>query len=396
MRILISGGGIAGLTLGYFLAEFGHEPLVIEQAASPGMDPRYMIDFYGAGWEVADRMGLIPALESIDHAIPQLEFLDANGKRHTTLQYAQVRHRLFHDRHFNVMRDDLQRVLYEHVRRRVPVRFATWVTAIDERDDGADVHLNDGSTEHVALVVGADGVHSRVRELVFGLEPRFVNHLGYMAAAYVVDASAVPELGRGAFYTLAAPNRQATIFPLRDGQLATFFLHRVDPRAVLPPDGPGCRTLSDAFADFSRYLPTLLDACARATPLYYAPVVQVQMPRWRSGSVVLIGDACHCLSVLARQGASVAMGGAYLLATELRTTPGVRTALARYQWRLEPSIARHQASAIRTARWFVPSSKTRLALRDKLLPAMLWPGVAALVRSELVADDLLDSPLPAD
>lgn len=396
MRILISGGGIAGLTLGYFLARFGHEPLVVDQATSPDVGRPYMIDFFGAGWDVADRMGLLAALESVHQPIPQLAFLDATGHQHTALPYALVRRRLFRDRHFNIMRDDLQRVLYDHVRERVPVRFATSVTAVEEHDEGADVQLSDGTTERVALVVGADGVHSRVRELVFGGEPRFVNPLGYMAAAYVVDASTVPELSRGAFYTLAAPNRLATIFPLRDGRLATFFLHRVAPDTEASPERAGCRSLTEAFADFSWVIPKLLDACGRATAVYSAPVVQVEMPRWRSGAVVLIGDACHCLSVLAGRGASVAMGGAYLLAAELRFTPGVRTALARYQWRLEPSIARHQASAIRMARWVVPSSKTRLAVRDKLLHAMLWPGVSALVRAELVADDLLDSPLPAE
>ncbi|HEX7020953.1 MAG TPA: FAD-dependent monooxygenase [Gemmatimonadaceae bacterium] len=395
MRILISGGGIAGLTLGHFLAEFGHEPLVVEQNPSPAVEKPYMIDFFGAGWEVADRMDLLPALESIHQAIPQLEFLDAGGQQHAVLKYTRVRQRLFQNRHTNVMRDDLQRVLYDHVRERVPVRFATSVTAIDEHDEGAEVHLSDGSTERVALVVGADGLHSQVRELVFGPESRFVNPLGYMAAAYVVEGSTVPELGRRALYTLTAANRQVSVFPLGNGLLATFFLYRVDRDAVVPPTGAACGPLSDAFSDFSWFVPNLLDACASATSAYHGPVVQIQLPRWRSGSVVLIGDACHCLSVLAGQGASVAMGGAYLLATELQSTPGVRTALARYQWRLEPSIARHQASAIRMARWFVPSSKTRLVVRDKLLQAMLWPGVSALVRAELVADDLLDSPLPA-
>lgn len=399
MRVLISGGGVAGLTLAWWLARFGHEPLIVEQAPSVRGDG-YMIDFFGVGYDVAERMQILPALREIHCEIPELRFLDERGQLQVALDYARVRTRIFGGRHFSFMRGDLERVLFEQVGDRVEVRFGTSVSALDQHMDAIDVLLSDGTSERVALVVGADGVHSRVRELAFGDESEFTVFLGYAAAAYILDRSAVPAMDESVFSTVTSPNRQVGVYPIHDGRLAAFFLHKADhapSRVPSPaPHDTVCDHLSNAFGDLGWIVPDLVAACSAADSVYCEAVEQVQIPWWRSGRVVLVGDACYCVSLLAGQGASLAMAGAYVLASELRDTGnGVLSALARYQWRLEPTMTRHRDSALRIARWLAPGSRLQIAVRNMFLRASLWPGVSALMRAEFAPDDVLDPPRPS-
>jgi len=123
--------------------------------------------------------------------------------------------------------------------------------------------------------------------------------------------------------------------------------------------------------------------------LYMDDVSQIEVEHWSSGRVVLLGDACQCLSLLAGQGASMAMAAAYILAEELNVGDRLSEALERYESRLKPSVEKKQVAGRKMAGWFVPDHSLRLTLRDLALRLSLWPVASYLVRNSLSGDSIL-------
>jgi 2-polyprenyl-6-methoxyphenol hydroxylase-like FAD-dependent oxidoreductase len=181
MKALISGGGIAGLTLGILLKEAGFEPLVVEREVALRTEG-YMMDFFGSGWDVAERMGLVPKLRTIRYPIDQMQFVDDRGKSYDTVPISVVS-RALGGNYVYLRRSDLERILYERAREvGVPVQFSRTIASLRQNEEAVSVTFDDGAEAPFDLAFGADGVHSRVRSLVFGEEHQFDRFLG----AYVV------------------------------------------------------------------------------------------------------------------------------------------------------------------------------------------------------------------
>lgn len=391
LRVLIVGAGIAGLTLAAELARRGHRPLVLERAVSL-RDAGYMIDFFGPGYDAAERMGLLPSLAEIHYPIARFAFLGADGTERFALPYPALRRRLFADRHFNFMRGELARVLFERIRDHVDVRFATTITRFALAADGVSAALSDGTEVTADLLVGADGVNSDTRRALFGDDGGELRYMGYDTAAYVIDDPQLRSRLGDAFAMLTADDRQVSAYPIRSGAVATFFLQRrATPFAERSPDAIR-RELHRVFGDLDWLVAELLAGCTATCEPYYDAVSQVVLPHWSRGRATLVGDACQCVSLLAGQGASLAMAGAYVLAEELSGGGGVDRALARYEARMRPLAERKQAEGRRTASWFIPRGRARAAIRDWALRLSLLPGVAALVRRRLLGDRYLPPP----
>lgn len=382
MKILISGGGIAGLTLAYRLRGYGHDPLVIEKSAGL-RDEGYMIDFFGPGYDASEQMDMLSEIEEIHYQIPRLAFLGPSGKERFSLSYATLRKNIFGGRHFNFMRGDLEGLLYSKLGDQVEVRFGTEVESFEQEGARVRATLTDGTTGVFDLLVGADGVHSRVRKLAFGPEDSFSRFLGYYTAAFIVDDPGMGEDFRAAFYTLTEPGRQVAIYPIRGGRLATFFIHQADRKLEdLSPQTVRAE-LRTAYDGMGWIVPDLLERCPGSSGLYFDEVSQVELPAWSRGRVVLVGDACGCVSLLAGQGASMAVSGAYTLAEELGTVQeeeDIAAALARYEAGIKPPVEKRQRSGRRLARWFVPGSRTRLVVRDAVMRMTTSPLVSFLLK----------------
>lgn len=388
MRVLISGAGIAGLTLAWLLERDGHEVVMVERAPALRTEG-YMMDFFGAGYDACEKLGWLDDLAAIHYPIPHLTFLDGHGREQVAVPYAEFR-RLFDGRHFNFMRGDLERLLHAKVEGRVEIRFGTSIDACFERDDGVTVSCSDGGPLHGDLLVGADGIHSRVRELTFGPEHEYLIPLGYDAAAFILDQPPRGFAHTDAFSMLGVPDRQVAVYPIRGGRLATFFIHRTG-RPPLPVDeAEASRQLRTVYGDLHWIVPDLL-AARPAGSVYYDTVAQIRLPTWstRARRIVLLGDACQCLSVVAGQGASMAMAAAYVLADELRIAPDVPGALARYEHRVKPDIETKQEAGRRMARWFVPDSPFRMTVRTLVLRAVRWRAVQGLMRRLFAAEGSL-------
>jgi 2-polyprenyl-6-methoxyphenol hydroxylase-like FAD-dependent oxidoreductase len=386
MRIVICGAGIAGLTLAWCLERQGHEPLVVEQRPQLS-DEGYMLDFFGAGFDAAERLGLLADLEEIHAPVGRLVFVDDRGRERVRVPYRVLRSRLFGGRHFIVMRGALQRTLYEKLRARHGICFGTTVQSVTQGEHHVEVTLSSGTVVTADLLVGADGLHSRIRRLVFGEDRAFLRPLGYTAAAYVIAAPPPGLQMQDTVLTITAPNRQLTLSPIDDERTATFFAY-ADTQAGVPRTDP-CQELSRVYHGLGWTVLEALTRCPAARDVYFDSVVQVDMPVWHRGRVVLLGDACQCVSPLAGQGASLAMAGAYVLARALARETNTADAVTEYERRMRPVAEAQQRTGRRLAHWFVPRSQWQLTVRDALTRAATWPVAASVIRSGTATDRLL-------
>src|SRR4051812_29198719 len=209
MRVLISGSGIAGLALALRLHQRGVTLVVVER--SPKLrDGGYMLGLADPGLDAAERLGLADALRAARHMPRRLVYVDGDGRERFALGGPAL-DRLAGERRFNLLRGDIERALHERVRGEVEVRFGASVESLEERRDGVGVRLGDGAEIGCDLVVGADGLHSRVRALRFGPEERFVRPLGARVAAFLLHRAEFPEAEPGTSYSLTEVGRAAAL-----------------------------------------------------------------------------------------------------------------------------------------------------------------------------------------
>lgn len=220
MRILISGGGIAGLTLAYWLHHYNIEVVVVEQANDIRRDG-YAIDFLGTGYEVASRMDLIDQLTAQQIPFEALLYVDKDGKPVARLEATLMR-KLTEGKYLGLMHATLEEVLYEALNGQVEVRFGCSITAIASNSEAVIVTFNNGTTESFDLLVGADGVHSATRRLIFGPEDQFSRYLGYTIACYPLPN----RYGIGhVFKMYVEPGRAVAAYCTpKEGELLMFFM----------------------------------------------------------------------------------------------------------------------------------------------------------------------------
>jgi 2-polyprenyl-6-methoxyphenol hydroxylase-like FAD-dependent oxidoreductase len=385
-NVLISGAGISGLTLAYWLAHWGFSPTLVEKR--PNLDQRgYMIDFYGSGFDVAEKMNLVNALQakSSQYPIRKLTFVDRQGKPRATLDVEKFRDLLQH-RYFPLMRGDLEAALYESVRDHVAVCFGVSIEKLENLPDGVAVKLSNGTQDKYDLVIGADGIHSNIRTLVWGEESQFYRFLGFYVACSVIEDF----IGtRDTFLGHFEPNVQATIYSIPRERLATFFAFRSEKLNVHGREAQ-MQALEKVLGGLDWLVPQSLEGMKKADDFFFDAVAQIQMKEWHNERVALVGDACQCLTLLAGQGASMAMAGAYLLADELHKADGDYTAaFPSYQEKLQPEIERRQKDARGLAGSFVPRNNFEIRLSHFFLNAAFWPGFRSLFAKQIGARSII-------
>ncbi len=384
MRALVAGAGIAGLTVADGLARGGWDVTVVEQAPGP-RGQGYMIDFFGPGYDAAEKTGLLAHLRRRAYDIAEIAWVDERGRTRARLDYGAMRDAV-QGRLFSLLRPDVEDALRERLPGTVDVRHGHRLTSFDDDGDTVTVRLAvDGAPGTTRLeadvLVGADGIHSRVRGLLLGTEPEsHLRHLGYQTCAYTFVDEALHEHWRGRFAMTDTVDRSVGVYAARGGLVAMFGVHRVDGPGL--PDDPR-EEVARRYAGLGPQIDEILAHRPAADELYYDQVAQVVVPRWGAGRVVLAGDAAGAVSLLAGQGASLAVAGGTLLADRL-LRHDVPAAIVSYERELRPVVEERQAAGRRAAGSFVPRDRLGLWTRRAALRGLRVPGLRRALLARLV------------
>lgn len=373
---LISGAGVAGCCLAWWLARAGFEVTLLEQAPEPRKGG-YVIDFWGDGYDIAERMELLPALRRQATQITQFQVVDAENRKISGMDQT-VFTRLAGSRYMSLPRSALARALYDAASDEVETLFGDSIQAM--HDDGAGVAVTlGGSQRRFDLVFGADGLHSNVRGLAFGPEDNFESYLGYYAAAFTADG--YQPRSEGSYIAYGVPGRQIARIALSEGRTVFLLVFSQDKPLDFLHGDTAAQTalLRERFNGIGWESDAILERLETCDDLYCDRVSQIAMPAWTRGRVALLGDACACPSLLAGQGSALAMVEAYVLAGELKGAGGdFARAFAAYQTQLQPFLAGKQAAARSFARDFVPSSRFALWLRNTAMNLLSLPFLAEI------------------
>ncbi len=385
MKVAINGAGIAGPTLAYWLHRFGHEPLLIEKA------PRlrtggYIVDFWGVGFDIAEKMGLISTLEEYGYLIEDMRWVDAEGRKTGGFD-SQVLRDISDGRFVSIERYDLAAAIYGTVEGKVETIFDDSIAGIEERADGVHVTFENAPPRDFDLVVGADGLHSRVRELVFGPMERFETDLGLRVAA--IEAEGYRPRDELVFISHTEPGRQVGRFSKRDDR--TLFLigfrNCFAGKGLPRTDEERKAGLERAMAGVGWEWPRISEAMQDVDEIYYDKVSQIRIEHWSKGRTVLLGDAAAAVSLLAGEGTGLAMLEAYVLAGELsRAEDDYAAAFSRYEERLKPFIERKQKGALNVASSFVPNTRYGILFRDFVTRLSQGPLVIRLGLGDITDD----------
>ena len=384
MRVLISGGGIAGLTLAYWLHQYGISPVVIERTA-PDCHDGYGLDFYGTGYEVAERMGVIDELLAQQMPWQEIAYVNASGKRVAHMGIGLM-YKITRDRYMPLMHSTLEETLYKAIADNVEIRYNTTLAVVEAGSDEVAVTFSDETTGSFDLLIGADGVHSNVRRLVFGKDDQFERYLGYYFASYpLADRYGISH----GWISYAEPGRLASVYcSNKDGEIITFFMYKAPDEGYIPREQRLPR-LRRMYAGMGWITPQLLEAVTDPEHILLDTMTQILMPSWHQGRVALVGDACGCPTSLSGQGASMAMGGAYILAESLHTAPDYVSAFQRYEQRVRPPVEQRQKNARGNAGVMLPGTRMGVALQQLALKFLLRDAWAGLLRQQFGVESIL-------
>ncbi|MFC7460357.1 FAD-dependent monooxygenase [Hydrogenophaga defluvii] len=334
LKIGIAGGGVGGLAAAIALRQQGHDVTVFEQAkgfskvgADINLTPNVVraIDGLGAGAAIRER-GARPTFRiSRDWD---------TGRETSRLGMSDVAEQQYGAPQVTIHRSDIINALAEQFPM-AQIQFGKRIRSLTHNSDGVTLQFEDGDQASFDVVVGADGIHSRVRTALFGEEhPRFTGVVSFRSVVPTERVKQVPEIE--AFTKWWGPNPQSQIvtFPLNQGK-DTFIFATTGQESWTEESWTSEGDVNELRGFYKNFHPdarALLDACD--STLKSALYEREPLPQWSVGTVTLLGDACHPMLPFMAQGAGMAIEDAVVLGRALAgvaTRAEAQQALQRYE-----------------------------------------------------------------
>jgi 2-polyprenyl-6-methoxyphenol hydroxylase-like FAD-dependent oxidoreductase len=355
--VLISGAGIAGLTMAYWLNYYGYSVTVAE-VASGLRKGGAAIDVRGEALNVAERMHILDKIKA-KKITTAVEFVDAENNCLAAIKNFGEDES---GRDIELNRDHLIEIIYEAATTGVEYLFNNRIKAINQVNEKVSVIFDKEQPRDFDFVFGADGVHSTVRKLVFGEESLFNHFFGAYFAILKADET-LGKLNRGQLYNL--PNKMAATSD--NGN--SFVLFRSPKLDYNYQNGTAYKKiLMEAFAGCGWKVPDILKAMTNSENLYFDEVCQIKMLSWTKGRIALIGDAAYCSGFPTGMGTSLAMQGATILADELAASNSdYNVAFSKYNNVFRPFVETIQATITNGLGFLVPETEEKIKLRNQML-----------------------------
>jgi 2-polyprenyl-6-methoxyphenol hydroxylase-like FAD-dependent oxidoreductase len=380
-RVLISGASVAGPILAYWLNRFGFRPTVVERTEQIRFGSGgHAVDLFGPALQIIEWMGALPQVQNAGTDAEIISFI-RGGHRPVDVA-AELMSEGVSARHVEIMRGELAKIIYDAGEDSVDYVFGNSISSLEQTDRGVNVSFRHGPAQTFDLVIGADGLHSTTRQLAFGDEHRFLHFLGgYFAVFTVPNYLHLHQrmLGYGDV------GRTAGIYPVRGTDEARVVLlwrtpaqHDYDRHNLAAQR----RLISNLYSDMGWEMPRLLAELERADDLYLDSISTIVMDSWTQGRVSLVGDAGYSPGPAVGGGTSLAVAGAYVLASELAAASGDHArGLAAYEQVMRPAVRQSQRIAPAVIKTLIPRSHLQLwtmAQAIRLLPRLPAPARRAL------------------
>lgn len=341
-KILVIGAGIAGPAVCYWLRRFGFSPILIEKSSNLRKSG-HALDVRGVAINLVKRMGIYEKICNMRTQVELGKYVDAQGNILHEERGERFCYREGED--VEIHRGDLVQILIDAIEG-IPCYFNESIERIKQRDDDVEVKYKDGRTEYYDLVIGADGLHSRTRRMVFDMNEYELYHLGIYFSVF-----SMPNYLHLNHIEIQFEANQKLISITSDknpkmAEAAFMFRLKNDLQNIRDINDQQ-KVLRDTFQGFGWETSKILELIPKNDDFYFDSVSQVKMKSWTKGRVALLGDAGYCASPISGQGNNLALVGAYILAGELKhARDNYHLAFNRYNELLHPFVEANQKLGI--------------------------------------------------
>jgi 2-polyprenyl-6-methoxyphenol hydroxylase-like FAD-dependent oxidoreductase len=347
IRVLISGASIAGLNTAYWLLMYGFKVTIVERSSHIRAGGQ-ALDVRGPALGVVSRMGILDELKQNSTNLKGMSMVDATTGEET---YRSTEHTLTRGKmdspDIEILRDDLCRLLLESVGNQAEYIFNNSITTLNQDETGVDVTFTNAAPQRFDLVIGADGLRSNVRRLVFGADEKFTRYLGYHVAIFTMPNFLNLDHWEVFFQHENAPIA-VCIATDKDSEARTYmgFANETPIQHDYHDIELQKRIVAEHTPNIGKDIPQILKHMQESSNFYFDSINQVLMESWSKGRIVLVGDAGYSPSISLGQGTTVAMVGAYVLAGELATHKhDLQKAFSNYESELREYVDANQNQA---------------------------------------------------
>ncbi|MBE9463681.1 FAD-dependent oxidoreductase [Dyadobacter subterraneus] len=380
-HIVISGGGIAGLTAAKFLAKQGHRITVLERALSFNKSG-FLISLKSFGVKIMDELGLTSELFGESSPSEFVNFRESDDTVIQKISYEKMNENI--ERSILITRGGLHHVLYESVKNEVEIKFSSSIQELIVQGQQTNIVLGDGSILAADLLIVSEGLRSSTRENHFRhcqLEDFNVLYMGGRLKgkhSYKV----------GTFNIYIDVNKMLSVYPIAAEEIAIqCYVHNTsDDLAAIKNTAD--KLLLESFKGYSPDTVSLLDRFVDKGLMFVDKMGMVNAPKLVQGNAVLLGDAGYCPTALSGMGASLSIYGAKALAHFIQQNTGdLKSACNSYDNLMQPIIQKFQGNARNNAASFIPDNEEKLKQFVQSFRAASEPDLHRIMTDPIVLND---------